>query len=61
MTDLGKIKRERPCNRRWLLRHGALALPFILVGIPACAVEQVGSVAVIARRRSDRADLAPKI
>src|SRR3979411_1254899 len=45
MTDLGEIKRDRPCNRRWLLRHGALALPFILVGIPARAVARVGSVA----------------
>jgi ferric-dicitrate binding protein FerR (iron transport regulator) len=44
MTDLGEIKRDRPCNRRWLLRHGALALPFILVGTPARAVERVGSV-----------------
>src|SRR5580704_16287229 len=45
MTDLGEIKRDRPCNRRWLLRHGALALPFILFGgIPAHAVERVGSV-----------------
>ncbi|MGA8748806.1 MAG: hypothetical protein WB563_08425, partial [Pseudolabrys sp.] len=44
MTDLGEIKRDRPCNRRWLLRHGALALPFILAGIPARAAERVGSV-----------------
>src|SRR5260221_8542419 len=44
MTDLGENKPDRPCNRRWLLRHGALALPFILVGIPARAVERVGSV-----------------
>jgi hypothetical protein len=44
MTDLCEIKRDRPCNRRWLLRHGALALPFILVSIPARAVERVGSV-----------------
>jgi hypothetical protein len=44
MTELGEIKRDRPCNRRWLLRHGALALPFILVGTPARAVERVGSV-----------------
>src|SRR5260370_11438985 len=44
MTDLGEIKRDRPCNRRWLLRHGALAFPFILVGTPARAVERVGSV-----------------
>src|SRR5260370_32473412 len=44
MTVLGEIKRDRSCNRRWLLRHGALAFPFILVGIPARAVERVGSV-----------------
>jgi hypothetical protein len=65
MTDLGEIKRDRPCNRRWLLRHGALALPFILVGIPARAVERVGSVEDVkgeafaeldaARRTLDRA------
>jgi hypothetical protein len=45
MTDLGEIKRDdRTRNRRWLLRCGALALPFILVGVPARAVERVGSV-----------------
>jgi len=44
MTGLGKIKRDRSCNRRWLLRHGALALPFILVLRPARAVERVGAV-----------------
>jgi ferric-dicitrate binding protein FerR (iron transport regulator) len=44
MTDLGEIKRDRLCNRRWLLRHGALSLSFILAGIPAHAVERVGSV-----------------
>lgn len=44
MTDLGEIKRDLPCNRRWLLRHGALALPVILAGIPARAVERVGAV-----------------
>jgi hypothetical protein len=44
MTDLGEIKHDRPCSRRWLLRHGALALPFILAGIPARAAERVGSV-----------------
>ena len=44
MTDLDEFKRDRPCTRRWLLRHGTLALPFILVGIPARAVERVGSV-----------------
>jgi hypothetical protein len=44
MTDFGEIKRDRPCNRRWLLSHGALALPFILVSIPARSAERVGSV-----------------
>jgi ferric-dicitrate binding protein FerR (iron transport regulator) len=44
MSDLGEIKRDRPCNRRWLLRHGALALPFILAGMPARAAESVGLV-----------------
>jgi hypothetical protein len=44
MTDLGEIKRDRSCNRRWLLRHGAMALPFILASIAARAVERVGSV-----------------
>src|SRR5258705_11523008 len=44
MTDLDEFKRDRPCNRRWLLRHAALAVPLILVGIPARAVERVGSV-----------------
>src|SRR5215475_13245655 len=44
MTDIGEIKRDRSCNRRWLLRHGAPALPFILAFIPAHAAEAVGSV-----------------
>jgi ferric-dicitrate binding protein FerR (iron transport regulator) len=44
MTGLGEIKRDRFRNRRWLLRHGALALPFILALRPARAVERVGSV-----------------
>src|SRR5258705_1125455 len=44
MTDLGEIKRDRPCHRPWLLSHAALAVPLILVGIPARAVERVGSV-----------------
>src|SRR5215813_8953062 len=44
MTGLGEIKRDRSCNRRWLLRHGALTLPFILALRPARAVERVGSV-----------------
>ena len=44
MTDLVEIRRDRPCNRRWLLRHGALALPFILGGMPARAAKSVGLV-----------------
>jgi ferric-dicitrate binding protein FerR (iron transport regulator) len=44
MTDLGEVKRDRFCNRRRLLRHGALALPFILAGLPARAAERAGSV-----------------
>jgi ferric-dicitrate binding protein FerR (iron transport regulator) len=44
MTDIGEIKRDRSCNRRWFLRHGVAALPFILAGIPARAAERVGSV-----------------
>ena len=44
MTGLGEIKRDRSCNRRWFLRHGALAFPFILALRPARAVERVGSV-----------------
>jgi ferric-dicitrate binding protein FerR (iron transport regulator) len=65
MTKLGEIKDGRPCNRRWLLRHGALAFPFMLAVIPARAVERVGAVDDIsgeafaeldaARRTLDRA------
>jgi hypothetical protein len=44
MTGPGEIKRDRFCNRRWLLRQGALAMPLILALRPARAVEQVGSV-----------------
>ena len=65
MTGLGNIKRNRSCNRRWLLRHTALALPFVLAFGPARAVEQVGSVEDVtgeafgeiesARRALDRA------
>jgi ferric-dicitrate binding protein FerR (iron transport regulator) len=44
MTGLGKIKRDRSCSRRWLLRQGALALPFMLALRPAHAAERVGSV-----------------
>src|ERR1700746_3788765 len=44
MTRPGEIKRDHSCNRRWLLRHGALVLPFILVLRPAGAVERVGLV-----------------
>jgi ferric-dicitrate binding protein FerR (iron transport regulator) len=65
MTRLGEIKRDGSCNRRWLLRHGALALPFIVALRPARAVERVGSVEEVtgeafaelesARRTLDRA------
>jgi ferric-dicitrate binding protein FerR (iron transport regulator) len=44
MTGFDEIKRDRLRNRRWLLRNGALALPFILALRPARAVERVGSV-----------------
>lgn len=44
MTGPGEIKRNLSCNRRWLLRHGALAFPFILALKPARAVERVGSI-----------------
>ena len=44
MTDLGEIKRNRSCNRRRLLLHGALALSFTVALRPARAVERVGSV-----------------
>jgi ferric-dicitrate binding protein FerR (iron transport regulator) len=44
MTGLDEIKRDRFRNRRWLLRNGALALPFILAPRSAGAVERVGSV-----------------
>lgn len=44
MTDLGEIKRDLTCNRRWLLCHGVMALPFILAGTPARAADRVGSV-----------------
>jgi ferric-dicitrate binding protein FerR (iron transport regulator) len=44
MTGFGEIRRDRWRNRRWLLRHGALGLPFMLAFRPARAAEQVGSV-----------------
>ena len=44
MTGFDEIKCDRFRNRRWLLRNGALALPFILALRPARAVERVGSV-----------------
>ena len=44
MTGPGEIKRDRSRNRRWLLRNGALALPFVLALRTARAVERVGSV-----------------
>ena len=44
MTRPGEIKSGSSRNRRWLLRQGVLALPFIFVLRPARAVERVGSV-----------------
>ena len=44
MSGLGEIKRDGFRNRRWLLRCGALALPFLAALRPARAAEQVGSV-----------------
>jgi ferric-dicitrate binding protein FerR (iron transport regulator) len=44
MTRIDEIKRDRFRNRRWLLRNGALAIPFILAIRPTRAVERVGSV-----------------
>jgi ferric-dicitrate binding protein FerR (iron transport regulator) len=44
MTGLGEIKRDRLRNRRWLLRYGALALPFVVALRRARAAETVGSV-----------------
>lgn len=44
MTGFGEIKRDRSCNRRWFLRYGTLAVPYILTFRPAHAVERVGSV-----------------
>ena len=44
MSRPGEAKRDRSFNRRWLLRHGGLAVPFILALRPARAVERVGLV-----------------
>src|SRR5215467_9688177 len=58
MTDIGAIKRDSACNRRWLLRHGAPALPFILADIPARAAEWVGSVEDVKREAYAELDTA---
>jgi ferric-dicitrate binding protein FerR (iron transport regulator) len=44
MSGPGEIKNGHSSDRRWLLRYGALALPFILSLRSARAAEQVGSV-----------------
>lgn len=44
MTRPGEINPDRSHNRRWLLRRGALVLPFIFALRSARAVERVGSV-----------------
>jgi ferric-dicitrate binding protein FerR (iron transport regulator) len=43
-TNLGEIERERLSDRRWFLRHGALALPLTLVALPILGAEPAGSV-----------------
>jgi ferric-dicitrate binding protein FerR (iron transport regulator) len=48
MSGPGEIENGHSHVRRWLLRYGALALPFILSLKPARSVERVGSVADIA-------------
>ena len=65
MSGHAEIKCDHFRKRRWLLRTGALALPFILALRPARAVERVGSVEDVtgeafaelasARRALDRA------
>ncbi len=44
MSSQSEIERDRSRNRRWLLRQGALALPFVLALRPARSAERVGSV-----------------
>src|SRR5215469_15767204 len=44
MNGPGEAKRVRSFDRPWLLRHGGLAVPFILALRPAWAVERVGLV-----------------
>jgi ferric-dicitrate binding protein FerR (iron transport regulator) len=44
MTTFSEIKGDHSRNRRWLLRHGALALPLALALRPVRAAESVGSV-----------------
>jgi hypothetical protein len=65
MADSGSVKRGPRCNRRRLLRSGALVLPLILLGLPARGAERAGSVEDVtgeafaevdaARRTLDRA------
>jgi ferric-dicitrate binding protein FerR (iron transport regulator) len=44
MTDFGDFERDGLRNRRWFLRHGALAIPLILAALPACGGKAAGSV-----------------
>jgi ferric-dicitrate binding protein FerR (iron transport regulator) len=44
MSGFGEIENNHSSDRRWLLRHAALALPFLLSLGPARAAERVGSV-----------------
>jgi hypothetical protein len=43
-TYLAEIKRGQVSNRRQFLSHGVLALPLVLVVLPAVGAEQAGSV-----------------
>jgi ferric-dicitrate binding protein FerR (iron transport regulator) len=44
MTDCRRIERDRIRNRRWFLRRGALAIPFVLAALRARGADPAGSV-----------------
>ena len=44
MTDFGHIERDGLRNRRWFLRHGALAIPLVVAVLSARGGEAAGSV-----------------
>jgi len=43
-ADCGEIKRNGLRNRRWFLRHGGAAVPFIFVALRAQGAERAGTV-----------------